>query len=190
MTATTPVERISDILTNAGYRRMSAPLKVADLAFEFPATFIGSGKSADLILVADTAIEAAPRILRKVESIGRALDVLQSKRPVTVVLAGPRPDAEVIDALTRVGRVLPVGTQVDKDLSVALMNWLAVLLPLRLPQPSQSFADPLLSVRTAASDIEEHVRGLIDVAREGADAVQTNLHALLTKTFGDEERSP
>ena len=185
MTATTPVERISDILAEAGYRRLSGPLKVAGLVFDFPAVFVGADRSADLILVADTAFEAAARIQRKVEGVGRALDVLRSKRPVTVVLAGPRPEAEVIDAMTKVGRVLPVGTQVDQDPAVALRNWLAVLLPLTLPQPSQDVVDPLASVQAASSDIDAQIRGLIDVAARGADAVETNLHDILKKTLGE-----
>ena len=185
MTATTPVERISDIFEAAGYRRLSGPLKMAGLGFDFPAVFVGADRSPDLILVADTAYEAAARIQRKVEGVGRALDVLRSKRPVTVVLAGPRPEAEVIDAMTKVGRVLPVGTQVDQDPAIALRNWLAVLLPLTLPQPSQDVVDPLASVQAVSSDIDAQIRGLIDVAAQGADEVQTNLHDILKKTLGE-----
>jgi hypothetical protein len=187
MNATTPVERISAILEAAGYRRLSGPLKMAGLGFDFPAVFVGADRSADLILVADTAFEAAARIQRKVESVGRALDVLRSKRPVTVVLAGPRPEAEVIDAMTKVGRVLPVGKQVDQDPAVALRNWLAVLLPLTLPQPSQDVVDPLASVQAVSSDIDAQIRGLIDVAAQGPDAVQANLHDILRKTLGEED---
>lgn len=190
MTATTPVERISGILEEAGYRRLSSPLKVAGLGFDFPAVFVGADRSVDLILVADTAFEAAARIQRKVEGVGRALDVLRSKRPVTVVLAGPRPEAEVIDAMTKVGRVLPVGTQVDQDPAVALRNWLAVLLPLTLPQPSQDVVDPLASVQAVSSDIDAQIRGLIAVAAQGADTVQTNLHDILKKTLGEGGEAP
>lgn len=190
MTATTPVERISDILEEAGYRRLSGPLKVAGLGFDFPAVFVGVDRSADLILVADTAFEAAARIQRKVEGVGRALDVLRSKRPITVVLAGPRPEAEVIDAMTKIGRVLPVGTQVDQDPAIALRNWLAVLLPLTLPQPNQQVVDPLASVRVASSDADAQIRGLIDVAAQGADAVQSNLHDILKNTFGEGDGTP
>lgn len=185
MTATTPVERISDMLEAAGYRRLSGPLKMAGLEFDFPAVFVGADRSADLILIADTAFEAAARIQRKVEGVGRALDVLRSKRPVTVVLAGPRPEAEVINAMTKVGRVLPVGTQVDHDSALALRNWLAVLLPLTLPQPSQDVVDPLASVQAVSSDIDAQIRELIDVAAQGADAVQTKLHDILEKTLGE-----
>ncbi|MDH5835328.1 hypothetical protein [Luteimonas kalidii] len=190
MTASTPVERIGEVLETADYRRLPSPLLIAGLAFEFPAAFIGPDRSSDLVLVADTAFETATRILRKVESLGRALDVLQSKRPITIVLAGPRPESEVIEAMAKIGRVLPVGTQVDDDPSVGLTNWLAVLLPLALPQPSQGVADPIASIRAATSDIDSQVRGLIDVAQQGADAVQTGLHDLLTDVLDESEEAP
>lgn len=186
MTAITPVERVCEILEAANYRRLPSPLVIAGLTFEFPAALVGSDRSSDLVLVADTAFEPAERILRKVEGIGRALDVLRSKRPVTMVLAGPRPEAEVIDALAKVCRVLPIGTPVADDPATALTNWLAVLLPLTLPEPGQGIADPLASIRARAVDVDAQVRGLIEIAPQGADAVQAALHDLLTKTLNQD----
>ena len=187
MISTTPVERVGEILEGAGYRRLPSPLAIADLTFNLPATFIGSDRSSDLVLVADSAFEPAQRILRNVEGIGRALDVMRSRRPLTLVLAGPRPDAETIEALAKVCRVLPIGTSLNEDPATALANWLAVLLPLRLPEPEQGIADSLASVRAEAHDVDERVRALIDVAPQGADAVQSALHELLARALDDDE---
>ncbi|AZO28376.1 hypothetical protein [Mesorhizobium sp. M1B.F.Ca.ET.045.04.1.1] len=67
MSASTPIESVVEILTGSGYRRLSSPLSIAGLSFEFPAALIGENPSPDLVLVADTAFEADTRILRKVE---------------------------------------------------------------------------------------------------------------------------
>jgi hypothetical protein len=187
MTAITPVERVSEILEGANYHRLKRPLKIAGLAFDLPAAFIGSERSPDLVLVIDAAIEPAAHILRKVEGIGRALDVMRSKRSVTIVLTGPRPEAEMIEALAKVGRVLPIGTKVDDDPSRALTNWLAILLPLTLPTPSQDIADPLASIRSRAEDFDEQIREFIEMAPYGADVVQAGLHDLLTRTLDQDE---
>lgn len=190
MTATTPVERVSELLEAAKFRRLPKPLTIADLTFDLPAAFVGSDRASDLILVADTAFEPATRIMRKVEGVARALDVLRSKRPMTLVLAGPRPEADVIEALGKVCRVLPIGTPVGDDPATAIVNWLAVLLPLTLPEPSQSIADPLAVIRASAGDLDKRIHSLVEAAPQGADAVQTLLHELLTATLDQQETVP
>lgn len=149
MTATTPVERVSAILESAGYRRLPRPLSIAEQTFNLPAAFVGSDRSSEHVHVADTAFEKEARILRIVEGIGRALEIMHSRRPVTLVLAEPRPEAEVIDALAKVCRDLPIGTVIDDDPATALKNWLAVLLPLTLPEPGEGIADPLAAIRAS-----------------------------------------
>lgn len=190
MTAITPVERVSELLEGANYRRLPAPLSIAGLSFDIPAAFVGHDRASDLVLVADTAFEPAAKVLRKVEGVGRALDVLRSRRPVTLVLAGPRPEAEIVEALAKVCRVLPVGTQVDDDPATGLMNWLAVLLPLTLPEPSLGLADPLAAVRASADALDARVQALIDLAPQGADVVQASLHEMLTSTLDQREVTP
>jgi hypothetical protein len=186
MTATTPVDRVGEILEGAGFRRLANPLSIGGLKFDLPAAYVGSDKSSDLVLVADTALEQDARLLRTVEGVGRALDVLRSKRPVTIVLAGPRPKADVIDAMAKVCRVLPIGTQVDSDPATALANWLAVLLPLTLPEPRQDIADPLTAIRAQTGDVDQRIRALMEIAPKGADAVQAELHDVLTSVLDGE----
>jgi len=56
-------------------------------------------KEPDLIVVVDTAFETEERAKSRIESIARALDVVASKRPLTAILAGPRPRTSVLDAI-------------------------------------------------------------------------------------------
>jgi hypothetical protein len=98
MNAPTPVDRVAEFLVAAGFRRLGTPLEIAGLKFDFPIAFVGSPPSPDLILIADTAFDNEQRILKKVESLARALDVVESKRPLTVVVAGPRPHSATLEA--------------------------------------------------------------------------------------------
>jgi hypothetical protein len=90
MTQSQPVTRVVDILTNAGYRRRAAPVTVASVPFEFAALLLGSDRANDLIIVIDTLVDDEVRIRQKVEGLSRALDLVASRRPLTVVLVGPR----------------------------------------------------------------------------------------------------
>src|SRR5262245_57951755 len=130
MTESAPVDRIAQVLTNASYRRLPPPLTIANVAFDLPAAFVGTGIVPDLVVVLDTIKEEAARIRQKVEGISRALDVVRSRRPLTAILAGPRPTPHVLDALSKVCRVLPVGTVLTAEPEGALRDWLSVLLPL------------------------------------------------------------
>lgn len=183
MSASTPIEGVVEILTGSGYRRLSSPLSIAGLSFEFPAALIGENPSPDLVLVADTAFEPDTRILRKVEGVARALDVARSKRPLTAILVGPRPTAAVLDAMTKVCRVLPTGVIRPDDTSGLLQNWLAVLLPLALPEPSQNVTEPLESIVQRSDDLNEGIIEIVALGAQGTDAVQARLHELLNTSL-------
>ena len=185
MIALTPVDRIAKVLTCAGYRRLSTPLKIAGLEFNLAAAFLGTSPSPDLILVEDIAYEEENCILRKIEGIARAMDVVQSKRPLTVVLAGPRPRSTTLDAMCRVCRVLPVGTDGNEDPDKTLKNWLSVLMPLKLPEPNAGIADPMTAICEELEGLPAEVTELVELARLGADEVRTRLHEIISEPLSD-----
>lgn len=113
-----------------------------------------------------------------VEGIGRALDVARSRRPLTLAIVGPRPESEVLTALSRFARVLVVGELADE---ASLANWLAVLLPLRLPQPTESRdIDALEDLKASADPL---MIELIDSASLGAAAVTERLVSMIEEPF-------
>lgn len=186
MTPTTPIEQIAIMLTDAGFRSLGASLSVAGLTFEFPAIFVGTPPSPDLVIVVDTAVEAPQRLVGRIEGLARALDVVGSRRPLTAVLAGPRPATSVLEALTKVCRVLPVNTMLeasDADLLIGLRNWLAVLLPLDIPTPARQLADPISEVSSRTADLDPGVVALIKVADRGTVAVRHRFHELIDSTL-------
>jgi hypothetical protein len=184
MNATTPVEKIAEVLVAANFRRISTPLSLAGITFDIPAAFVGTGMSADLILLVDTAFDTQQRIQQKIEGVARALDMLESKRPLTTVLAGPRPGSAVIDAISRFCRVLPVDVPGSSDQASDIRNWLAVLLPLCVPVPSDLKESSVTGLASVESP-ELSILALIDASREGAHAVERELSILISKPMDD-----
>lgn len=181
MTGATPVDRVVDLLSGAHYRSIPTPLAVAGMTFDFPAVLIGPPRSPDLIVVADVAMDDEERIVQRVAGLGRALDVMESKRPMTLVVTGPRLSPASMDALGRVCRILGAGDAADAG---ALKNALAVLLPLDVPEASEEIG----AGRLPGSEIDDDVvEALLGEAVRGEDAVKDRLFALIEEPFPDED---
>lgn len=181
MISTTPVERVAELLARAEYRPIDTPLDIAGLKFEFPAAFVGrTGTSLDLVVIADTAFESEGRIKQKIEGLARALDGMQSRRPLTVIITGPRPSGATIDGMSRVCRVLSAGDAPSDDM---LENALAVLLPLNLPEPRDDLTDVRNTIQQAADEHDAITDDLVAAAGDGEDAVSERLHQLIAEPF-------
>lgn len=179
MTDSTPVGRITVALEDAGYQRIENGLQIGELRFQFPAAFVKAKNSAELILVADTASEGETQLSRKVDGVARALDIASSTRSLTLVVTGPRPSTAALDSLGRVCRVLPTGDISGHDGDQVLKNWLAVLLPLSLPQPEPVAGNSLGRIHAAAQSLDEATRRLIDIASQGKRAVSEELYSII-----------
>lgn len=179
MTDSTPVGLVTAALEGAGYQRISSGLQVGELKFQFPAAFVKAKSSAELILVADIASESEAQLIRKVDGVARALDIAASTRSLTLVVTGPRPSAAALESLGRVCRVLPTGDISGDDGYEVLKNWLAVLLPLSLPQPESVAGNSLARIHAAAQSLDDTIRKLIEVASQGAGAVSKELHSII-----------
>jgi hypothetical protein len=183
VTATTPVEKVAEVLSAANFRRVMTPLSLAGIQFDIPAAFVGTGTSSDLILLVDTAFDTEKRIQQKVEGIARALDSIGSMRSLTTVVTGPRPLRLVMDAMSRVCRVLPLGVSNDANQAADILNWLAVLLPLNLPEPSDVAADAM-TVFTNMTD-NPVTMTLIEASSLGRAEVERCLSILISKPLDD-----
>lgn len=179
MNDSTPVGRVTVALENAGYQRIADGLQVGELKFHFPAAFVKAKSSAELILVADIASESEVQLTRKVDGVARALDIAASTRSLTLVVTGPRPSASALESMGRVCRVLPTGNISGADGDKILQNWLAVLLPLKLPQPESIASNSLARIHAAAQNLDEATRKLIDVAWQGQGAVSKELYSII-----------
>lgn len=152
MTVSQPVQRVVDCLSTAGYRERESKTAIASVPFEFSAILVGSDRALDLIVVIDTLVEPELRIRQKVEGLGRALDLVTSRRPLTVILVGPAPKATTIQALSRVCRVLSVGTPTVRKRTNILRTLWQYFFPLScLPYPTQLWTRSVMYANASAS---------------------------------------
>lgn len=179
MTNSTPVGRVAEALEDAGYQRIANGLQIGELKFQFPAAFVKAKSTAELILVADIASESEMQLTRKVDSVARALDIASSTRSLTLVVTGPRPSTAALESMGRVCRVLPTGNITGDDGDKVIKNWLAVLLPLSLPQPESAMGNSLARIYAAAMSLDESTKRLIDVASLGESAVSKELYSII-----------
>jgi hypothetical protein len=184
MSATTPVGRVTDLLTKAEYRRLAVPLQVGTLQFKFAAGFVGTGVSPDLIVVIDTVAESELRVQQQAEALARTLDSLGSRRPLTLVIAGPRFSDGVAQAVSRIGRVLYADDASDE---VRLSDSLAVLLPLSLPVHLASGAGFDLNVEALLTSKHPMESELVIASVEGQEQVSDVLFEWIDAPFEQED---
>ena len=183
---TTPVEAVRNILEGALFRRLDKPLVIAGVTIDVADAFVGADKSPDLVLVGDTVSDQPRRLLSAVEGAGRALDLVASRRPLTLVVVGPRPNSEDLREMARFARVLPVGEAADDE---SLRNWLAALLPLKLPTVGETGSDAASAeLVTDASD--PLARELAAAARTGKDQVMMVLYDAIEAPFSPADELP
>jgi hypothetical protein len=188
LTVATAIERIIGLLTTAGFRGLDTPVTIAGVKFDFDAVLVGTGSMPDLVIVVDTTIEKDERVRTKMEAVGRALDVVRSKRPLTVILAGPRPRTSVLEAISKVCRVLPIGTLGGSESDeAALKNWLAVLMPLTLPQVRDVIADPMSQLLESVDQGDLIVVELLAEAPHGVEGVEEAFHNLVRQALDEAE---
>lgn len=185
----TTTESVLEILVDeGGYRELPKPLKVGSLSFDFTHALVAHEKANDLVIVIElTGDTADDAITRKVLALTRALDVMRSKRPVTAVLTSGQPRSETVRSISKVCRVLPVGSQAGHD---ALREWLSVLLPLEEPEAVATVVDweEDLCRKLPKS---EFVDDLLQAAPHGDRAVETvltrSIRALVEPTLHEGE---
>lgn len=179
------VETVLDVLEANSFRRLPKPLLVGGTAFDFDAAATGTDRSHDLVIVSGPRIRAA-RLGRLVQGLNRALDSQRSRRPVSLVLVAPSLDPSERNELEAQARILTISREEPTEDEVR--DAISVLLPLRLPQPRTTNADPLGEVVTGLGiDISDEHRVLIEAARAGQENVQEVLRSFIDAAARDGE---
>lgn len=186
MTSSAPIVRAQVLLAEAGFEPLLPPITVAGIPFAFSA-MLAAEDSLDLVVLVDT-VEDGPEeaIRREVDGLARALDVAGSRRPLTVILIGPRWSELTERAMARVARVLVADVVVGENAELALRDALAVLLPLELAptpeEPTESWATvrKQLEVGVAGADVTE----LLAAAPRGPANVERALRRFLAEPLG------
>jgi hypothetical protein len=190
-------DRVVDILVKeGGYRSLPMPFKIGSQQVEFTHALLAEHRANDLVLIIDVKGDTADDVItRKVLASTRALDVLRSRRPVTVILTAGQPHSETVRSISKVCRVLPVGSPTGPNADRAVRDWVAVLLPLAQPNTVESKVeweaelDKLVAARTKSPLMQL----LIAAAPGGKDAVEAALanciDASVTSVLNDEANS-
>ena len=163
----TPLERAIALLKDKGYRSVQQPFGIGSATYSFDAV-LTADQSLDLVLLQDTTLGSGERIRREVLAFGRSLDVLGSRRTLTLVLVGQPLDPATLESLSQVCRVLPVGLLEAGD--PRLREWLAVLLPLELPDPADMQGDWSSEIRRLLSADEARAANSYFAAAEQGEA--------------------
>jgi hypothetical protein len=180
----TTVEHIKQILAGAGFKELSKPFAVSSLPFDFAAAFIGGPKTLDLIVVADLFVEKNEnRLVQKIQSLGRALDLAESRRSLTAVLVGNELDPIASEAIGSICRVLSIGTPPSDSVDQYLRDWLAVLLPLPVMDTTNALADWKAELKSQMGKraITAFYSAIVEAAPQGSDPVENVLSTRLQK---------
>lgn len=178
-------DHVVDILVReGGYRVLPQPFKIGSQSFDFTSALIAGDRANDLVIVIELKGSTAEDLVtRRLLSLTRALDVLHSKRPVTVVLTTGQPSSDAVKAISRVCRVLTVGSPAGPHALDAIRDWLAVLLPLTQPAAADVVLDWEADLRRAAAISEGPLMdALIVVAPQGQESVELVLANRINET--------
>lgn len=177
MSTSGPVADVVELLGQANYELVPMPGPIAGIRFDFAAV-LAAPASLDLIAVVDLVVDTdRGDVGRRIEALARALDLVRSRRSLTVVFVGVWPGRELIQRVARVARVLAPGRPGDL---ASLRHALAVLVPLELGSESAEARSPWPSARAellAAHSPE--ASQLLNAARVGEKALRAALREIL-----------
>ncbi len=175
----TTAETVYEILTTeGGYRPLGKPIRIGSQAFDFTHVLVAGERANDLVVVIElTGASEDAQVTRSVLAFTRALDVLGSKRSVTAVLTSGQADNDLVNSISRVCRVLPVGAPSGPLAEERVRDWLAVLLPLKSAPPVEHLADwkASLAKQLEDADDESAVGRFVELAEVGKEAVEAAL---------------
>lgn len=182
------VDDVVAVLEGEGFERLPKPLTVVGTEFDFEAAARGTNTSHDLVIVATDKVSPA-RLQRLVAGLARSLDLVASRRPVSLVLLGAV-EPSTRTELERYARVLTVPS-VQPDLE-EIRSAVAVLLPLELPNADIVHGgDSINEVMAVLGPMTtpEHI-ALVRAAADGIHAVTEEFRQYVNRGVGwlDEER--
>jgi hypothetical protein len=182
---TGPIERVIAVLVGAGYEIVEQPRPIGGIPFEFAAMLAGRS-SLDLIALVDLAVDTDDeRIRRRIEGLARALDLVRSRRSLTIILVGPRRGTDLIRAIAGVARALTVGTPGADD-EAAIRDALAVLLPLEISTHEGGAPDAWDAAREQmTADHPDEVGSVLAAARSSEAAVESALREILSEPISE-----
>lgn len=178
------VEIVLRLLEDANFQRIQTPLATGGATFKFDAAATGAKASHALVLVSklNGSSDQPSRLLSR---LALTLDRLRSKRPISLILIGERPERSELAKMERLARVLIVET--NNPTAEQLRKAVAVLLPIE----NLEFAD---APKDLLHELDEAVppestsahESLLEEAQGDIDKIKAWLEDYLNKSYDGE----
>lgn len=169
--------KVINVLEGYGCRLLDSPTEIGGIPFEFSAVLVGAPNTLDLVLVQQIRADGQERLVQKAQGVVLALDAVQSRRSLTLILFGADLNPTVETALTRFARVLYIEKALNAGLPADRELWdaLSILRPVEAPTTVSALrTDP---VHRVLETFEPQVRaaleqaGLLQASAFGTEAV-------------------
>lgn len=178
----TPLDRVIGFLKTKGFRDAQQPFGIGSATFRFDAV-LTTDKTLNLVIIQDTKVGSIERLRRELLAFGRSLDVLGSRRTLTLVLLGQRIDADVAEGLSQICRLLMVSATAD---GTQLRDSLAILLPLELPKTFELQGDWSSEMRKRLPTNTNRVAAAyLAAAEQGEAGVRHELRRRIDRALSD-----
>lgn len=178
------IDQVLGTLSDAGFHHLQMPFMIGGTRFEFGAVMVAMGVSQDLVVIEPEDADRE-RTAELLGGMNRALDMLESRRSVTVVLLGEPPSRETHRRLQDAARVLLVR---NPESAHEIEDSLAILLPLRLPETTTSPTPPVEGLRARMQSMQSvDTEPILAAAPLGVDAVREALRVFVEAPLDDQE---
>jgi hypothetical protein len=165
-----------------GYRRVSQPLHVADVDFDFAGALVGPDDQQALTLILDENRKTIAAALRRLKAFAVVLERSGSTRPINVVLLSNDPDRDSVEALEQLARVIIV------DPNQSLTESLHSLLPLHLPEPIEASQSAEKTLRKELKgSVSPLTQRLLKAGKKSAAAVEGEMRKALMDLAATEQ---
>ena len=158
------------LLVEAGYRRLSDPIRIEGVVLQFDDVLVGPGEERDLVLI-ERKQRSPSSVARLARALVSVLEARNSRRPVSLVLVLNDPAPAFHREFESIRQICPVymlgpGTDIGRALRP--------LLPLRLPTrtPETRSADAVLTRILGSLASTQLVESLLAAAKDGSTAVE------------------
>ncbi len=166
-------ETVVAALANRGYRLITTPIRVGDIAVAFDAALVGPEREHHLILI-EVAPEKAAPIARRLRALLATLEHIASTRPVSLVLVAEREPSYIGE----LQRLCPVYWYRPGDDAASALK---ALFPLELPTANAGSrsADAVLKRRLGVLAENATAKSLIEAAVQSPAKVHDALRSAL-----------
>lgn len=172
---------VAALLVANGYTLMPDTIAIGDINLDIPDLWQGPSETLDLTIVADrpSSREEELRLYWLVQRLTRALDAIESRRTLTLVLIGRSALIRVEAALLESARVLVV------DGSLSTERMVAPLLRLRLPLGSEGHENGIQAMAAviAGKPDSRPLTALLHAAPAGARVVSERYRSWINEAF-------